>query len=621
METEELDKVNIREQQINMKHQLSSIKRGKQVPSSISVILAVVSSLALTSKLAMAAMNLPDGIENILGFVPRSTFRCERDGYFGDVDNDCRLFHLCQRQVTAQGKVEWRHWTYACGNQTMFNQLTLTCAFVDEAIPCKHASQFQYLNEVINKPSEPFLTDADVTSGFSYYNNRIMSDGARARAYEDSSLMAQLGGQPTTQSLNSNKQTRQTQDFASSSSNEDVSSSQDGQSESFQAGSFFSSSANNLQSPFEGNFLPPQAQLQQQQQEFNKQAAPVDNQANELIINHEHNFQHDSSSQASPAQHLQPIDARNGLRRDNFDTNSNFDRQLSDQFQFQSQQLSRPLGQQQQQQLPQANNPTSSAPTAGQQQQANTFGFSISTNHQLGNSDGQQNSFQTAFNQPQLFGQGNQLPNQEQPVSIVSTTTTPQAPTVTERLAPTTTTTTTTASNTNLVSTFGPLTTTTTTVAAKPVELPVATATVRFPAQAPTTTTINSITPITTSATTSSEPATVITTTASSLRKRQSARAQRQQQQQQQDRFDGGHLRGTFQSARLSSLNKQPRQQESAIVMRKSADQSQPTNRASEPIGQQQQPANSMSNFWHRSGFDSSLMPAKFESLLMRRRV
>ena len=88
----------------------------------------------------------------------------------------------------------------------MFNQLTLTCAFVDEAIPCRHASQFQYLNEVINKPSEPFLTDADVTSGFSYYSNRIMSDGARARAYQDSQLLAQIGGQPTGSAISSSFQ-------------------------------------------------------------------------------------------------------------------------------------------------------------------------------------------------------------------------------------------------------------------------------------------------------------------------------------------------------------------------------------------------------------------------------
>lgn len=75
----------------------------------------------------------------------------------------------------------------------MFNQLTLTCAFVDEAIPCKHAPRFQYLNEVIHRPREPFLTDADVTSGFSYYSSSLLADGARARALEDSSLLAQIG--------------------------------------------------------------------------------------------------------------------------------------------------------------------------------------------------------------------------------------------------------------------------------------------------------------------------------------------------------------------------------------------------------------------------------------------
>lgn len=49
-------------------------------------------------------MSLPDGIEDILGFVPKSTFKCERDGYFGDIDNDCRIFHLCQKQVNQNGQ-------------------------------------------------------------------------------------------------------------------------------------------------------------------------------------------------------------------------------------------------------------------------------------------------------------------------------------------------------------------------------------------------------------------------------------------------------------------------------------------------------------------------------------
>lgn len=51
------------------------------------------------------AMSLPDGIENILGFKPQSSFQCERDGYFGDIENDCRLFHLCQQTLDSNGKI------------------------------------------------------------------------------------------------------------------------------------------------------------------------------------------------------------------------------------------------------------------------------------------------------------------------------------------------------------------------------------------------------------------------------------------------------------------------------------------------------------------------------------
>lgn len=63
-----------------------------------------VLTLSVVARLTSAVMNLPDGIENILGFVPKSTFQCERDGYFGDIDNDCRIFHLCQRQVHPNGR-------------------------------------------------------------------------------------------------------------------------------------------------------------------------------------------------------------------------------------------------------------------------------------------------------------------------------------------------------------------------------------------------------------------------------------------------------------------------------------------------------------------------------------
>lgn len=67
--------------------------------------LAIVCLLARCQQSVSATMSLPDGIENMLGFVPQSSFQCERDGYFGDTENDCRLFHLCQRTVNSNGKV------------------------------------------------------------------------------------------------------------------------------------------------------------------------------------------------------------------------------------------------------------------------------------------------------------------------------------------------------------------------------------------------------------------------------------------------------------------------------------------------------------------------------------
>lgn len=68
------------------------------------VITSFILTLNVLVQLTSATMSLPGGIENILGFVPRSTFQCERDGYFGDIDNDCRIFHLCQKHIGSNGR-------------------------------------------------------------------------------------------------------------------------------------------------------------------------------------------------------------------------------------------------------------------------------------------------------------------------------------------------------------------------------------------------------------------------------------------------------------------------------------------------------------------------------------
>lgn len=44
---------------------------------------------------AIEAYDLPDGAELIVGPI-KTTFKCpEKYGYWADVDNDCKIFHIC----------------------------------------------------------------------------------------------------------------------------------------------------------------------------------------------------------------------------------------------------------------------------------------------------------------------------------------------------------------------------------------------------------------------------------------------------------------------------------------------------------------------------------------------
>jgi hypothetical protein len=61
------------------------------------------------------------------------------------------------------------HWSFLCGNQTVFNQLTLTCAWEEEAIPCQSAPQFFGLNTRIGQPNVLFLEDNDIAQGYGLY--------------------------------------------------------------------------------------------------------------------------------------------------------------------------------------------------------------------------------------------------------------------------------------------------------------------------------------------------------------------------------------------------------------------------------------------------------------------
>ena len=70
------------------------------------------------------------------------SFSCEgRDyGYYADVANNCQVFHICWPKMNElEDIVGMNMWSFICGNQTVFDQATLTCNHVSAAFPCEES--------------------------------------------------------------------------------------------------------------------------------------------------------------------------------------------------------------------------------------------------------------------------------------------------------------------------------------------------------------------------------------------------------------------------------------------------------------------------------------------------
>ncbi|XP_022248989.1 uncharacterized protein LOC111087256 [Limulus polyphemus] len=127
------------------------------------IILVACSIAAVTAlhRYKRRAYELPDGAELLVGNI-RTTFSCPGDGYYADVDNDCKIFHVCHTVTHANGPSEVQQWSFLCGNLTFFNQLTLTCGFADEVVPCVNSTYFFYVNDNIGLKDTLFLTEQDI---------------------------------------------------------------------------------------------------------------------------------------------------------------------------------------------------------------------------------------------------------------------------------------------------------------------------------------------------------------------------------------------------------------------------------------------------------------------------
>ncbi|XP_042882420.1 uncharacterized protein LOC122259606 isoform X2 [Penaeus japonicus] len=113
----------------------------RKTPRIIMKVLAALLALAGVAA-ANSAFRFSDGYLDVLGAEPVQAFDCagRSYGYYADVSSDCRVFHVCLPVSDDLGDlVETAHFSFFCGNQTVFSQESLTCAHPQEAFPCDQA--------------------------------------------------------------------------------------------------------------------------------------------------------------------------------------------------------------------------------------------------------------------------------------------------------------------------------------------------------------------------------------------------------------------------------------------------------------------------------------------------
>ncbi|XP_064487311.1 uncharacterized protein LOC135399442 [Ornithodoros turicata] len=107
------------------------------------------------------AYQLPAGALLVLADITTS-FECNRPGYYADIDNGCKLFHICHTVHAPDAEPDLHQYSFFCGNQTVFDQFSLTCARPGDALPCEYASDLLYLNERLGRENVALHEDNDV---------------------------------------------------------------------------------------------------------------------------------------------------------------------------------------------------------------------------------------------------------------------------------------------------------------------------------------------------------------------------------------------------------------------------------------------------------------------------
>ena len=102
-------------------------------------------------------LELPSNASLILGGI-QTGFDCTDlpYGYYADDTNNCAIFHVCLPYINHDEYIT-RHFSFFCGEGTIFDQERLVCDFPETALPCSEAATFRKSNEYFGREDAFFL--------------------------------------------------------------------------------------------------------------------------------------------------------------------------------------------------------------------------------------------------------------------------------------------------------------------------------------------------------------------------------------------------------------------------------------------------------------------------------
>ncbi|KAK7075717.1 hypothetical protein SK128_002614 [Halocaridina rubra] len=100
-------------------------------------------------------LNLPSGATRLMGEISTS-FTCidQPYGYYADLQNSCRVFHVCYPALFSTDRIETYQYSFMCGEGTQFDQKEMTCVKESDAIPCANSQEYFFRNGEFGLPEE-----------------------------------------------------------------------------------------------------------------------------------------------------------------------------------------------------------------------------------------------------------------------------------------------------------------------------------------------------------------------------------------------------------------------------------------------------------------------------------